>query len=336
MQSYRRLARILILCLIMLFTVSVVSETCFGLNGGNVASEVEQSDHDPGDHEQAVDDSGHDGPARTYDQFHEKEPTLISNLVTLAMLVLLQAVLGFDNLLYISLESKNAPEDKRQSVRAWGIGLAILLRIVLLFALVSSQEFFEKTSVAKFASQYFSGNFNLHSLIVLAGGIFIMYTGMKEIWHMTRLEHDDHDGHSGKKTKSVAAVITWIVIMNIVFSFDSILSAMALTKVFWVMTAAIIISGVMMIYLSEHVSTFLEKNRMYEVLGLFVLLIVGIMLVSEGGHLAHLNFFGNEVQPMTKTTFYFVLGVLVLIDIVQGRYQKKLLASAQAKATDHA
>jgi len=303
----------------MLFTVSVVSETCFGLGGGNVASEVDQGDDDHSDHEQAVADSGHDGPARTYDQFHEKEPTLISNLVTLAMLVLLQAVLGFDNLLYISLESKNAPE-----------------RIVLLFALVSSQEFFEKTSVAKFASQYFSGNFNLHSLIVLAGGIFIMYTGMKEIWHMTRLEHDDHDGHSGKKTKSVAAVITWIVIMNIVFSFDSILSAMALTKVFWVMTAAIIISGIMMIYLSEHVSTFLEKNRMYEVLGLFVLLIVGIMLVSEGGHLAHLNFFGNEVQPMTKTTFYFVLGVLVLIDIVQGRYQKKLLASAKAKAADHA
>jgi len=325
MQSYRRLARILMLCLIMLFTVSVVSETCFGLGGGNVASEVDQGDDDHSDHEQAVADGGHDGPARTYDQFHEKEPTLISNLVTLAMLVLL-----------ISLESKNAPEDKRQSVRAWGIGLAILLRIVLLFALVSSQEFFEKTSVAKFASQYFSGNFNLHSLIVLAGGIFIMYTGMKEIWHMTRLEHDDHDGHSGKKTKSVAAVITWIVIMNIVFSFDSILSAMALTKVFWVMTAAIIISGVMMIYLSEHVSTFLEKNRMYEVLGLFVLLIVGIMLVSEGGHLAHLNFFGNEVQPMTKTTFYFVLGVLVLIDIVQGRYQKKLLASAKAKAADHA
>ena len=124
--------------------------------------------------------------------------------------------------------------------------------------------------------------------------------------------------------------------MNIVFSFDSILSDMALTDVLWVMTAAIIISGVMMIYLSEHVSTFLEKNRMYEVLGLFVLLIVGIMLVSEGGHLAHLKFFGEYVQPMTKTTFYFVLAVLVLIDIVQGRYQKKLLAKRKAKAAGHA
>ena len=75
---------------------------------------------------------------------------------------------------------------------------------------------------------------------------------------------------------------------------------------------------------------------MYEVLGLFVLLIVGIMLVSEGGHLAHFKFFGEYVQPMTKTTFYFVLGVLVLIDVVQGRYQKKLLASRKAKTAGHA
>lgn len=152
---------------------------------------------------------------------------------------------------------------------------------------------------------------------------------------MTQME-DHGDGHGEQKKKSLAMVVFWIVLMNIVFSFDSILSAMALTDVLWVMTAAIIISGVMMIYLSEHVSTFLEKNRMYEVLGLFVLLIVGIMLVSEGGHLAHLKFFGEYVQPMTKTTFYFVLAVLVLIDIVQGRYQKKLLAKRKAKAAGHA
>ncbi|EDP70256.1 hypothetical protein FBALC1_05853 [Flavobacteriales bacterium ALC-1] len=72
-------------------------------------------------------------------------------------------------------------------------------------------------------------------------------------------------------------------------------------------------------------STFLAKNRMYEVLGLFILFIVGIMLVTEGGHLAHLKIFGNEIVPMSKTTFYFVIVVLVIVDIVQGRYQKKLI-----------
>src|SRR5690606_11852799 len=131
--------------------------------------------------------------------------------------------------------------------------------------------------------------------------------------------------------RSVAAVVFWIVLMNLVFSFDSILSAMALTDTFWVMAVAIVIGGVLMIWLADGISAFLQRNRMYEVLGLFILLLVGVMLLSEGGHLAHLAFFGHEVTPMTKATFYFVLAVLVLTDVVQGRYQKKLLARQAAK-----
>lgn len=258
----------------------------------------------------------------------DESPGLIANLTTLGLLVLLQAVLGFDNLLYISLESKHAPEEKRQMVRAWGIGIAIFLRIALLCFLVYLKDWFEQTALPEISLPFLSAKFNLHSLIVLAGGAFIIYTAMKEIWHMTRLEHDDHDGGEGKK-KSLAMIVFWIVVMNVVFSFDSILSAMALSDVFWVMAAAIVISGIMMVWLSDHVANFLSKNRMYEVLGLFVLFVVGIMLVSEGGHLAHLNLFGNAVEPMTKTTFYFVLVVLVLTDIVQSRYQKKLLASTE-------
>jgi len=88
----------------------------------------------------------------------------------------------------------------------------------------------------------------------------------------------------------------------------------------------------MMVWLSDHVSEFLEKNRMYEVLGLFILFVVGIMLLSEGGHLAHLSLFGNPIEAMSKTTFYFVIGVLVLTDIVQSRYQKKILLAKQRHA----
>ena len=270
---------------------------------------------------------GHD-EAATDEKGQGESNSLVGNIVTLGLLILLQAVLGFDNLLYISLESKNAPEDKRQAVRAWGIGLAIGLRIVLLFALYFSLDSFEAISVLEFKWSFAEAHFNLHSIIVLAGGAFIIYTAMKEIWHMTRLEHDDH-GHGSDQRKTAGWAIFWIMVMNVVFSFDSILSAMALTKVLWVMTAAIILSGLAMIWLADHVSEFLTRNRMYEVLGLFVLFVVGIMLVSEGGHLAHLNLFGNPVEPMTKTTFYFVLAVLVLTDIVQSRYQKKLLAEAK-------
>jgi len=195
------------------------------------------------------------------------------SLFTLLMLVLLQAVLGFDNLLYISLESKKAPVDKQ---------------------------------------------------------IFIIYTAVKEIWHMMLLkEHETVQ--EGRKKNSINKIILWIVIMNLVFSFDSILSAMALTNnmsympQLILMSIAVIIGGVIMIVLADKVSNFLQKNRMYEVLGLFILFIVGIMLLSEGGHLAHLHLFNNAVTPMSKTTFYFVIIVLVLIDIVQGHYQKKLL-----------
>ena len=92
------------------------------------------------------------------------------------------------------------------------------------------------------------------------------------------------------------------------------------------MAIAIVISGLLMLLLADKISTFLAKNRMYEVLGLFILFIVGIMLVTEGGHLAHIKIFGKEIVPMSKTTFYFVLAILVIVDVVQGKYQKKLLS----------
>ena len=306
MKLFRLINRTAILACAVLILVSVFADP----GGASVAMGFDSF-------EDTLSDPMDEGPPTT--------PGLAGNLITLGLLVLLQAVLGFDNLLYISLESKHAPLEKQQMVRSWGIGLAIFLRIGLLFLLVYLQDFFEKVSVFDIATGGVQATFNLHSLIVLAGGAFIIYTAMKEIWHMTRLDPAGHD-HGGKTKKSVGAVIGWIVLMNIVFSFDSILSAIALTDVFWVMALAIVISGLLMIWLSDRVANFLAKNRMYEVLGLFVLFVVGIMLVSEGGHLAHITLWGNPVVPMTKTTFYFVLGILVLTDLVQSRYQKKLLA----------
>lgn len=245
----------------------------------------------------------------------------VENFISLALLILLQAVLGIDNLLYISIESKRAPVKEQKRVRNLGIGLAIVLRIVLLFVLLRLIAVFQEPWIVIPENSFFDGSFNLHSIIILFGGVFIMYTAMKEIWHMMVIHEG---GGKDKKPKSVTSIIISIVLMNVVFSFDSILGAIALTDVFWVMATAIVIGGLIMIWLSGHVTEFLKKNRMYEVLGLFILLIVGIMLLSEGGHLAHLKLFGNEVTPMSKTTFYFVIFVLVLIDVVQSRYQKKL------------
>ena len=248
----------------------------------------------------------------------------LDNLFTLAMLLLLQLVLGFDNLLYISIESKRAPADKQKFVRRWGILIAIAMRIVLLFVIVNAIEFFQEELFALDLGYLFKGAFNGHSLIVLFGGGFIIYTALKEITHLLAVHDLEHEG--GGSGRTTFSVIMWIVIMNLVFSFDSILSALALTDVFLVMAAAIILSGLGMLIMADKVSTFLEKNRMYEVLGLFVLFIVGIMLVSEGGHLAHIELAGNPVEQMSKSTFYFVLIILIVVDVVQSRYQKKLMA----------
>ena len=255
----------------------------------------------------------------------------VNNLLTLGMLIFLQAVLGFDNLLYISIESKRVPEDRQQFVRRMGIGLAIGLRILLLFVVVEAISLFQDTFCEMEIPNIVEFSLNTHSLIVLVGGGFIIYTAIKEIYHLLSVEKID--AAETEKGQSIAKAITWIVVMNLVFSFDSILSAMALTDVFLVMAIAILVSGGLMIWLADHVSEFLKKNRMYEVLGLFILFIVGVMLLSEGGHLAHLKLFNHPVEAMQKSTFYFVITVLVLIDLAQGRYQKKLRAQRERETT---
>ena len=272
--------------------------------------------------------------------------TIVAHIMTLLMLTLLQAVLGFDNLLYISIESKRVEADKQSFVRKWGIGLAIILRILLLIVVTQAIQHFQDpfTELHWDAISY---DLNVHALIVLIGGAFIIYTAIKEISHMLA-DHDLTSATNTDEKRSVGSALFWIITMNLVFSFDSILSAIALASTpsevdgvraqtietggMIIMSLAVIFSGVLMIWLSDRVSDFLQKNRMYEVLGLFILFIVGIMLVSEGGHLAHLKLFGYAVEPMAKSTFYFVLAVLILVDLVQGRYQKKLLAVQAAAA----
>lgn len=283
---------------------------------------------------------------------------MLELLTTLLMLVFLQAVLGFDNLLYISLESKKAPIESQSKVRRNGILIAIVLRIVLLFVLMSVIQFFqdpffginfgemvatEKHGEISEVHGVIDSHFNVHSLIVLFGGAFILYTAIKEIWHMISQESltDKPDNNDSTSQKTATAVIVSIVIMNLVFSFDSILAAIGLTKEITdetvgfmdgytakmvVMGIAIILSGLLMVLLADKVSNFLKKNRMYEVLGLFILLIVGIMLIAEGGHLAHLYILGNPIVPMNNTTFYFIIFILIIVDLVQTRYQKKITA----------
>ena len=197
----------------------------------------------------------------------------------------------------------------------------------------------------------------------------------------------DHIEHTeGSKTKAVFQAVTMIVAMNVVFSFDSILSAMAIASVdvanvvdaarvtltsintdmikegtflgtvqeckthlianpiegavgcepgkkyqIWIMAIAIIASGIIMILLADYVADFLRKNRMYEVLGLFILFLVGVLLVTEGAHQAHLVLFTFPIEAMSKASFYLVVGTLVVTDIISTNYQKRLWAQREAE-----
>lgn len=246
----------------------------------------------------------------------------LEHLTTFLVLTALETVLGFDNLLYISIEAKRTGAENEAHVRRVGIFLAIGLRIALLFVVLKLIDLFQEPFF-HINWTYVTGAISGHAIIVLVGGYFLVRTAIKEIHHLLTVD-ELGSSNGGGHTKSIASAFVMILIMNVVFSFDTVLSAIALTKNFPVMVAAIIVSGLLMVLMADAVANFLKKNRMYEVLGLFVLLLVGFMLLTEGGHLAELSFFGFHVEAMSKTTFYFVLASLIIVDVTQSRFQKKL------------
>lgn len=263
----------------------------------------------------------------------------VENIGNLIMLCFLQAVLGFDNLLYISIESQRAPVASQRSVRFWGILIAVALRVVLLFVMIRLIDALSAPFYVFDIPGIIEGGINFATCVFIIGGVFIIYTAVKEISHMLSIEHLDTDV-AAKSGKSATRVVLMIVFMNLIFSFDSVLSALAITDVFPVLAAAILISGLAMLLLADGVTAFLEKNRMYEVLGLFILLIVGVVLLGEAGqaaaHAMHddtlaLKFFGHEVIPMSKTTFYFSVIVLFAVEILQSGYSRKLTKERESR-----
>ncbi|MFK7945323.1 MAG: TerC family protein [Paracoccaceae bacterium] len=255
----------------------------------------------------------------------------LENLFNLFVLLFLQAVLGFDNLLYISIESQRAPVEVQKKVRRNGILIALGLRVVLLVVMLFLIEALAAPFFVFGWEGVITGGVNFSTIVFVLGGAFIMYTAVKEIKHLLELE-DPSKAHE-KTPKTAKEVITMIVLMNLIFSFDSILSALAITKVIPVLVLAIVGSGIGMLLLADTVSDFIKRNRKYEVLGLFILLIVGVVLLGESGvaaaHAVHddslaIYLFGYPVEPMSKTTFYFSIAVLVVVDIIQSGYQKKL------------
>ena len=244
----------------------------------------------------------------------------LDNLVTLALLVLLQAVLGFDNLLYISQESKCVTANEQKILRRYSLYIAIFFRILFLFIFVKMIATFQSVLFSIVFPDIISVSFTLHSLIFLFGGVVIIYTATKKISSLLIRGKRER-----RKPLSFSHALLLIILMNLVFSFEAVVSMRALTDSLFMMLPAMLIGVALMAWFVEHISAFLKQYRRYEMLGLFVLFLVGIILVSEGGDLANFYLFGQAIEPMSKVTFYLIVVLIIIVDSVQGRYSKKRL-----------
>lgn len=264
---------------------------------------------------------------RLHNQNHTMEfvmPDFASGAVWLSLLTLtfLEIVLGIDNIIFISIASGKLPEAERPRATNIGLILAMVMRIVLLFGvsyLVAMEE-----PWFKFDWGWATGGFSGQSLILIAGGIFLLYKSTSEIGH--KLEGYDEQGEpsAGKKAAAtLGAVITQITIINIVFSFDSILTAVGMTNgvagALVIMIIAVVFSVVIMMLFAVPVGNFVNKHPTVQMLGLAFLILIGFMLIAEGAHLGHLIIFGGEVGTVPKGYLYFAIAFSLLVEFLNMR-----------------
>ncbi len=247
-----------------------------------------------------------------------------SIILSLITLTFLEIVLGVDNIIFISIaSSKLKPEDRKKATSV-GLILAMLLRIGLLFGvsiLISMRQPFYSISTS-WMSVAISGQ----SIILIAGGIFLLYKAVTEIHHKLEGIDEDHSKDKGK-TQTLNSAIIQITIINIVFSIDSILTAVGMTNGLYgaliVMIIAVVLSVIIMMSFAVPVGNFVNKNPTIQMLGLSFLILIGFMLIVEGGHLANLKIFDSEIGTVPKGYLYFAIAFSLLVEVLNMRLRKK-------------
>ena len=243
--------------------------------------------------------------------------------VSLLTLTFLEIVLGIDNILFISIVSNKLPEGQQKRASSIGLLLAMVLRIALLFGvtwLISMQ-----APWLSFHNGWLDGDFSGQSLILIAGGIFLLYKSTTEIHH--KLEgHSQEAETAGGRTNTLSSVILQIAVINIVFSFDSILTAVGMTNglhgALFIMVVAVILSVVIMMIFSIPVSRFINRHPTFQVLGLSFLLLIGFMLIAEGAHLGHFKLAGAEIGAVPKGYLYFAIAFSLFVEVLNMRLRK--------------
>ncbi|MEM6362106.1 MAG: TerC family protein [Bacteroidota bacterium] len=223
--------------------------------------------------------------------------------VALLTLTFLEVVLGIDNIIFISIVSNKLPEKDQPKARNIGLLLALIFRIGLLLAI---------TWIIGFTKPIFSvmnNEFSGRDIILLAGGIFLIFKSTMEIGHKMEGEAQKH---SGGKASSLATVIAQIIILDVIFSFDSILTAVGLTDQLILMIIAVIISiGIMMTF-AKDISDFISKHPSLEILALSFLILIGFMLSIEA--------FGYHVP---KGYIYFAVFFSLIVELLNMKIRKR-------------
>lgn len=245
--------------------------------------------------------------------------------MSLLTLTFLEIVLGVDNIIFISItSSKLKGEDKKKATNI-GLLLAMVLRIFLLLGisvLIAMQD-----PWVEMHSTWLDAGFSGQSLILIAGGLFLLYKSVSEIHH--KLEGEEHDAKTGggKAGISFSSAILQITMINIVFSFDSILTAVGMTNgvhgALLIMIIAVVLSVIIMMLFTVPVSKFVNDHPTIQILGLAFLILIGFMLIIEGGHLAHLSIIGTEIGAVPKGYLYFAIAFSLLVEFLNIRMRKK-------------
>ncbi len=226
-------------------------------------------------------------------------------LISLGTLTLMEIVLGIDNLIFISILVAKLPLDKQQNARIMGLSLALICRIGLLF-MVSYLVHLTKPLVT-----LFDHPISIKDLILITGGIFLIYKSVKEIY--IKVEKGEEDEHGHKPIKSAySSIISQIVLIDIVFSIDSIITAVGLVDNVYIMIIAVVISMIVMLIFAKPISNFVNDNPSIKILALSFLIMIGTMLVGEGFH-AH----------FPKGYIYFSITFALVLEVINMRMRKK-------------
>lgn len=250
--------------------------------------------------------------------------------IALLTLTFLEIILGIDNIVFLSIVSGKLKPEEQPKARRIGLLLAMVFRVVLLFGItwvLGLQE-----ALFHIDWGFFSAQVTGQSIIIFAGGLFLLYKSVSEIHHKMEGEEESEKGKAGN---TLTAAIVQIALLNLVFSFDSILTAIGLISMkpapegfgaagaLEIMILAIVISIAIMLAFAGPVSKFVNQHPTIQILGLSFLILIGVMLLAEGSHLAHFKF-GNdlEVGTIPKGYLYFSIFFSLFVEFLNLRMKK--------------